>query len=139
VGCDMIFLLFVFAFISCEMFSEAFECIRMLLGTVHFSDCVRMSLWKSWTKLPQPEDNLSSPMYVFDCNTINSIDIAVKICAFSYRYWSRDRSVRMTGVRFPTGVRFFCTQQLPDRLWDIPSLPFIGYWGPFSGGEAAGA
>jgi hypothetical protein len=27
----------------------------------------------------------------------------------------------------------------PDRLWGLPNTLYNGYWGPFSGGKAAGA
>ena len=35
--------------------------------------------------------------------------------------------------------RFFSSPKHPDRLWDPPSIPFLGYWSSSTGGNAAEA
>jgi len=50
------------------------------------------------------------------------------------------RSDKATGWtsegRFPAGARkgFFSLSPRPDRLWGLPNLLSIGYWGPFPRG-----
>jgi hypothetical protein len=51
-------------------------------------------------------------------------------------YGLDDRGVR---VQVSVGSRNFSSPHRPDRLWGSPYLLFIGYWGSFPRGKAAGA